>query len=90
MSICNNCKDLNLIIDQQNVEIEQLKQMYNPLIQRFKKAEVYLENNPDCEKWIPELQKIVRQLSEIINLAKQKGYIMTSEEVLNGFKEVNK
>lgn len=87
MSECKNCNELNLIIDTQLIELEEIKPKYNALVQRFNKAEQYLNNNPDCEKWIPEVQKIVRELSDIINHCKDIGYIMTSDEILNGFKE---
>ena len=64
-----------------------LKKKYNSLLQREKKACLYLDNkNIKLEtieiKYIPEYQKITKELSEV---GKQvKG--ATKDELLNGFK----
>lgn len=64
---------------------------YNKLVQRYKKAEKYLDNNsipiPDREKHIPEFQKIIKAMDSLMKQLKSTGYEMTSHEILNGFKE---
>jgi hypothetical protein len=64
-----------------------LKEKYNSLLQREKKACLYLNNKnikiETIEKsYIPEYQKITIELSEVGS--KIKG--ATQEELLNGFK----
>ena len=85
MSDCKCCDELNLIIDDQLIELDEMKLKYNSLVSRFKKAEKYLNNNPHEEKWIPELRKIVNEMSGIINQQKTCGYEMTECQILNGF-----
>lgn len=67
--------------------INSTKLKYNELLKREKKAQLYIDNpNIDIkiisEKYIPEYQKIVRELSELLN--KIGSY--TQEEALEGFK----
>lgn len=65
-----------------------LKQEYNKLLGRAKKAEAYLDDKsiPDEQrnKWGPEYVKILDGLGELIRLNKTTGYEMTGEEILNG------
>ena len=64
-----------------------LKEKYNALLQREKKACLYLNNKniklETIEKsYIPEFQKITKELSEIGNGISGA----TKDELLNGFK----
>lgn len=62
-----------------------LKTMYNKLLKREKKAELYIDNpniaiETIVNKYIPEYQKIVKKLSALIL------YLNPSDdEILNGF-----
>ena len=62
----------------------ELKQEYNALLARFNKASAYLDGPASIEekeRWIPELQKIIARLNELVN---QLG--LTEEEIFNGVK----
>jgi hypothetical protein len=66
-------------------------QAYNDLIDRYKKAEKYLEDNEipitEREKRIPEATKLMNRMSKAIDVFRENGINMTQEEVFNGFKE---
>jgi len=72
--------------------MDKLKKKYNELLQREKKAEEYFERKDlsweEKSKQIPNFKKILDGLEAIrIKLEKDHGYKMSSEEMLNGFKE---
>lgn len=68
----------------------ELKQEYNKLLARYRKAEQYLDDNTipllTREKYIPELQKIIDNLGTMITDI-QKYEDITEEQILYGFKE---
>lgn len=69
------------------INIKKAKAMYNKLLSREKKAELYL-NNPNIEmntilnKYLPEYQKIVKKLSVLLLYLPDA----TENEILDGFK----
>lgn len=67
-----------------NKGILDLKMKYNSFLEREIKAEDYLNRSTDeqYEKWVPEFNKIVRELSRLRKLIPN----ITDDEVLNGFK----
>ena len=72
------------------MSILEFKKKYNSLLARERKAEQYFENPErtpeEIDKWLPELQKIIIQLSLAMQEYKRlTGKEMTKEEVLNGF-----
>jgi hypothetical protein len=67
-----------------------LKERYNKLIEREKKAEDFISKATDeqYEKWLPEFQNIIIQLSTLIGkIEKEEGRKLTQNEALEGFKE---
>lgn len=66
-----------------------LKQEYNALLIREAKAEVYLDNNlksiTDRELWVPEYQRVINRLGEIIEELKANGVKITEEQIFGGF-----
>lgn len=73
------------------MSILELKKNYNALLEREKKAEIYLENDKvpqeNREKWMPEFVKITEQLSLLMReYKKTTGTEMLDNEVLQGFK----
>jgi flagellin-specific chaperone FliS len=67
-----------------------LKERYNKLIEREKKAEDFISKATDeqYEKWLPEFQNIIIQLSTLIDkIEKEEGRKLTQNEALEGFKE---
>ncbi len=73
--------------------MDELKKKYNHLIQREKNAEKWFErediSQEEKEKQLPNFKKIVFALEDLIKEFKKRGYEMTSEEITEGFKEVN-
>jgi len=68
-----------------------LKQDYNKLLERYRKAEQFLENpkieQTKKEQWTPEFVKITEQLSYLMRKYKElTGNEMLDENVLQGFK----
>ena len=56
---------------------------YNKLLQRYRKAEQWLDDNPqDAEKYIGEFEKILKQLNDTI-----KEYGIKKKEILRGVRE---
>lgn len=72
--------------------ISSLKVDYNKLLVRFHKGCDFLENKAteaEVEKWLPLLEKIISDLSMVIvNFKKTAGREMTTDEIINGFKDV--
>ena len=72
------------------MSILELKETYNKLIDREKRAEIFF-NNPSIEQskqeaWIPEYLEITKGLSLLmIEYQKITGEEMTDTEILNGF-----
>lgn len=65
-------------------EMKELKQEYNALLVRFNKASVYLDGpapNEEKERWIPEFQRIMKRMNELIQLLG-----LTEDEIFNGIK----
>lgn len=60
------------------------KVFYNSLVKRLKEAEKYMDNNDiaieEREKWIPQLQELMRDMGRIA-----KEFKLTEEEICNGF-----
>lgn len=70
------------------MSILDLKEKYNIVIAREKKAEEYLKKCTDeqFDKWGPELNKIIVELSALMKTYEDlTGRAMTQGEVLNGF-----
>jgi hypothetical protein len=71
--------------------MDALKQRYNLALKREQKAEIWLNKATDeqLEKWIPEFNKIIVELSQLIYLIeKQKNRKLSYSEVSEGFKGV--
>lgn len=71
-----------------SVGLKELKDNYNGLIERYCKAEKYLNscNDEEFNKWAPEFNKIIVGLSELMKQYEEiTGKKMSKEEVLNGF-----
>lgn len=67
----------------------ELMKQYNVLIEKQQRAIKFFENNPQqLEAHIDRYRKVVNELNDLIETAEQKGYAMTAEEVLEGFKQV--
>lgn len=69
-------------------EIEILKQEYNKLLIRYNNGINYIGTHPkEMKKWEEELFKIMTSLDIKIHEIKfYCNYIMTKEEIINGFK----
>ena len=72
------------------MSILELKQAYNVLIAREKKAEKFLENNSYTiekrDSWVPEFVKITECLSMLmIDYKKITGEEMNDDNIFNGF-----
>lgn len=69
-------------------EIETLKQEYNKLLTRYKNGIKYIKTHPkEMTKWEKELLKIMTNLDIKIHEIKfYCNYVMTEEEIENGFK----
>ena len=70
--------------------MDTLRKQYNELLAREKKAENFLNKATDeqYEKWLPEFQNIIIQLSTLIGkIEKEEGRKLTQNEALEGFKE---
>ena len=70
--------------------IGDLKEAYNLLLQREKKAEVFFKNDKVTQAkkdaWVPEFTKITELLSNLMRKHREiTGSNMTDWEVLNGF-----
>lgn len=68
-----------------------LKQQYNKLLAREKKAQHFLKtaSNEEVDKWLPEYTKIIIQLSRLIyKIQEEEGGELSKEELQEGFKEV--
>ncbi len=49
----------------------------------------FVDEAKEKEKQLPNFKKIVFALEDLIKEFKKRGYEMTSEEITEGFKEVN-
>ena len=69
-------------------ELDTLKQEYNALLMRYNNGVKYIETHPkEIKKWEKELLKIVTNLDIKIHEIKfYCEYIMTEEEIENGFR----
>lgn len=69
-------------------ELDTLKQEYNALLTRYNNGVKYIETHPkEIKKWEKELLKIVTNLDIKIHEIKfYCEYIMTEEEIENGFR----
>lgn len=65
-----------------------IKTQYNKCLKRFENGCVYLGKNPkDIPKYLPELIRITKDLGLMIDIVSEKHkYIMTNDEINNGFK----
>ena len=71
--------------------MDSLKEKYNHWLEREKNAEDFFNkaDPKEAEKWMPELQKIIIQLSRLIyKIQEQEGRELTKIEVQEGFKEI--
>ena len=69
---------------------QEFMERYNNLLKREKKAEKFLNDDTidiaKREKWIPEYEKIVSELGQMIKeYRKMTGYDMPSKEMMDGF-----
>ena len=65
-----------------------LKQQYNESLIRLKKAEAFMDGPApieEKEKWQPEFQSIIEKRENLYDYIKQTGYVMTPDEIENGF-----
>ena len=65
------------------------KELYNKLIARYNKADIYFKtaSAEDCEKFLPSLYDLIIQLSRMMGIyEKDNGIKMTTEQVMEGFK----
>lgn len=71
------------------MNLEELKDKYNYLIERNKKAEKFFEENSveECMKYLNLFNQITIDLSNLRNdLEKMLNRKMTKHEILNGFR----
>lgn len=69
--------------------LDKLKEIYNKLLEREKKAEKWMETAPqdEIDKWMPSYLEITRRLSKLMaEFEKVTGRPMTQEECLEGLK----
>lgn len=67
--------------------LDKVKNQYNKLLKRFENGCVYLGNHKDeIPKYLPELVRITKDLSTIIDIMANNGHIMTDNEINYGFK----
>lgn len=69
---------------------EEFIKRYNYNIGRIKKAEEFMSSPSttieQVEKWLPEYNKVVNELSKLMREFKKKtGYEMSDKEIFNGF-----
>lgn len=67
-----------------------LKQQYNKVLEREKKAEEFFNkaSSEDVDKWLPEYNKIICNLGTLaLKIKKEYGKELTKDEYLEGFKE---
>ena len=65
---------------------QQIKQEYNTLFARYKKAFAYLlQDDADREKWLPEYTALVDKLNELVTAMKAQGIPYTTKELQEGF-----
>lgn len=72
------------------MSVLEFRKEYNKLIERYYKAEKYLNscNEEKFNKWVPEFQKIIVDLSKMMKQYEEMtGNQMSKEEVLEGFKD---
>lgn len=70
-------------------KLKELKNKYNEVLARQKKAEKFLDNTTEEQfnKWLPEYLKITSELSVMMSQFEiLAGRAMTIEESLEGFK----
>ncbi|CDX01273.1 Hypothetical protein DPCES_1386 [Desulfitobacterium hafniense] len=67
------------------MDINQHKLQYNQILERYKKAELWLDSpmrtEPEVQKWMPEFEKIVDQLNLLLFAIGEH----TTDEAVNGF-----
>ena len=72
-------------------EIAGHKDQYNKLLLRHENAVMYLDNTKvpamQKEKWLPEFEKLIEEMNWIICVLEADGYVPTTQEILNGFRE---
>jgi hypothetical protein len=73
--------------------LEYLKNRYNEVLSREKKAVAFFDNPSESiekkEKWLPKYHEITRQLSRMMNAYEAiTGTEMKDDEILNGFKKI--
>lgn len=65
--------------------MDQHKLQYNQILERYKKAEAWLDfpqrTEPEVQKWMPEFEKIVGQLNLLLFAIGEH----TTDEAVNGF-----
>ena len=64
-----------------------LREEYNTLLKRWKKAFTYLSSDiseADQQKWLPEYEKIGNRLNVILNELKMQGVTPTNERIMEG------
>ena len=74
-----------------NIKIADLMRHYNKLIQRFQKAEEFFASDiPLKEKLKFETQTttLVTDITITANKIKQLGYLISNDEYLNGFRQI--
>lgn len=71
--------------------MEDLKKQYNKELERYKKAQVYFENaRTPLEtrlQYIGNLTEIIKKLELIIARFALNNYMLTEDEIENGFKD---
>mgnify|MGYP000906025151 CR=1 FL=1 len=61
---------------------------YNDLLKRFYKATDYLDNKKipmaERKRWLPEFQKIILRMNEILGELKKQGREPSNKEIMEG------
>jgi flagellin-specific chaperone FliS len=67
----------------------ELKIAYNKLIERFNKAEEYMESETvkvtDKKKWLAQFVDLIWDLNDTLNQIRDSGHTITKLEIQNGF-----
>ena len=65
-----------------------LKNEYNDLLKRFYKATDYLNDKSiplaERKRWLPEFQKIILRMNEILEELKKQGREPSNKEIMEG------
>lgn len=73
-------------------QLKAYKKAYNVLVERYRKAEKYLDNNDipmsEREKHIPEAIRLINKISKGIDVFRENGIEITEEQIFKGFTDI--